>query len=144
MRLKKRKKYTRVRGTRTHGWAMKKHKGSGNRGGKGMSGTGKRGDQRKTYVLRYLFPYFGKQGYTSRSTKRKMNNVINLSQIASKFKPGEVDLSEFKILGTGELGGKYSIKAKSFSEAAKLKIEKSGGKAILAGKEVKEKKQDKK
>jgi len=47
MKLKKRNKRSRIRGTRTCGWAMKKHKGSGNRGGKGMSGTGKRADQRK-------------------------------------------------------------------------------------------------
>lgn len=139
MKLKKRNKRSRLRGNRTGGWAMKKHKGSGNRGGKGMSGTGKRGDQRKTYVIKYLHPYFGKQGYTSRSTRRKKNDVINIQDIASRYKSGEIDLSNYKILGLGEISGKYVIKAKACSESARKKIEKAGGKVILLGREEKDK-----
>lgn len=63
MKQKKRNKRSRIRGTRTCGWAMKKHKGSGNRGGKGFSGSGKRADQKKTYVIKYFYPYFGKKGF---------------------------------------------------------------------------------
>jgi len=138
MRLKKRNKRSRARGNRTLGWAMKKHKGSGNRGGCGMAGTGKRADQRKTWVIKYQFPYFGKQGMTSRSTKHKINLIMNVGQIAEKYKSGDVDLSKYKILGEGEISEKYTVKAKSFSALAKEKIEKAGGKAVLA-KEKKEK-----
>ncbi len=131
MKLKKKKKSVRMRGSRTHGWAMKKHKGSGNRGGKGMAGTGKRADHKKTWVIRYKFPYFGKQGFTSRSTIRKKNKVINLEQIQNNYKPGEINLSKYKILGEGEIKDKFIIKAKSASSSAIIKIEKAGGKIIL-------------
>ena len=149
MRLKKRKKYTRIRGDRTAGYAMKKHKGSGNRGGKGMAGTGKRADQRKSYVIRYMFPYFGKKGFTS---KRKKVEAINLEQIEkniNKFlKSGiakkseneiEINLSGWKILGNGELKGKYRITANSASKSAKEKIEKAGSVLILKKMQEKEK-----
>ena len=74
MKLKKRKKSSRMhgRGTGSHGWGFrKKHKKSGHRGGKGMAGTGKRADQKKSLVIKlYGNEYFGKQGITSRGTER--------------------------------------------------------------------------
>ena len=51
----KRKKVSRMhgRGMGTHGWgARKKHKKSGHRGGTGMSGTGKRADNKKTLITK--------------------------------------------------------------------------------------------
>jgi len=53
MKTKKRTKSSRMqgRGRGTHGYGeRKKHKKSGHRGGKGMSGSGKRSDQKKTLV----------------------------------------------------------------------------------------------
>lgn len=144
MKLKKRNKRSRARGNRTLGYAMKKHKGSGNRGGKGMAGTGKRADQRKTWVIKYQYPYFGKQGITSRATKKRVNKVINLREISDKYKPGEISLKDYKILGDGEISGKYIIKAKSCSNSAREKIEKHGGKIITAEKEIPEVKEESK
>ncbi|MEK6824398.1 MAG: 50S ribosomal protein L15, partial [Nanoarchaeota archaeon] len=62
MKLKKRRKFSRWRGSRTHGRGRKNRtRGSGNQGGVGMSGTGKRGDQKKTLVINlYGNDYFGK------------------------------------------------------------------------------------
>lgn len=144
MKLKKRKKSNRMRGSRTHGWAMKKHKGSGNRGGKGFAGTGKRADQKKTYVLKYHFPYFGKQGYTSRSTKKRKLNIINVGDIekcimtflkegrGKKTQDGlELDLHDYRILGDGELKEKLIVTALAASQSAVNKIEQSGGRIIL-------------
>jgi len=133
MRLKKRRKSSRMhgRGTGSHGWGFrKKHKKSGHRGGKGMAGTGKRADQRKTWVIRYRFPYFGKQGFTSKSTEKRKNKVINLREIQNKYKPGEINLSEYKILGDGEIKDKFIIKAKQASSSAIEKIEAAGGKVV--------------
>jgi len=143
MKLKKRNKRSRARGNRTLGWAMKKHKGSGNRGGKGMSGTGKRGDQRKSFVIKYLHPYFGKQGFTSRSTKHRINNVMNLRELSEKHKPGELNLKSYKILGDGEISGKYNLTVRACSQSARDKIEKAGGKIIVVG-ETKKKIEEKK
>lgn len=138
------------------GWGAKKHKGSGNRGGFGMAGTGKRADQRKTWVIRYQFPYFGKQGHTSKSTERKRRKEINLKEInkkidaftkegkAKKTKEGvELNLKEFKVLGEGEISGKIIISAKGFSRSAKEKIEKVGGKAVVCGEDKEKKKEEK-
>jgi len=131
MKLKKRRKSGRFRGSRMHGNAAKKSKGKGNRGGKGMSGTGKKAGQKKNFVERlYGSNYFGKQGITSRSGKKKHNNVINVGDINRNYDSGEVNLEDYKILGEGEVTKKFTIKAKSFSSSAKEKIEKSGGKII--------------
>jgi len=149
MKLNKRKKYSRMKGTRTCGWAMKKHKGSGNRGGFGMAGMGKRSKHRKTYAIRYMYPYFGKQGWTSGKGEKDRIKVINLRDIQSNIgrygKPGkdgiEINLSKYKILGNGEIESKIIIKALTFSKSAKDKIEKAGGKIIvLSTKKKKEKK----
>ncbi len=134
MKLKKRRKSSRHRGTRTCGWAMKKHKGSGNRGGYGMAGTGKRADHKKTYVIKYLYPYFGKRGFTSRPTARKIVNVMNLKEINEKYAgEKEIKLENYKILGKGE-GMKAIITASSASKSAIEKMEKAGGKIILKDK----------
>jgi len=154
MKLKKRRKVTRMHGygMGTHGWgARKKHAGSGHRGGCGMGGTGKMGGAKKTLVLKlYGGEYFGKQGVTSRATRRRINPAINLEMIEKNieslkkrfFKDNILDLSDFKILGKGELKTKLTIKAKAASESAIKAIEKIGGKIILP--EVKETKEVKK
>ena len=121
-----------MRGLRTHGHSAKLNKGKGSHGGKGMAGTGKRADQKKTLVTKlYGNKYFGKQGITSRKTAKKRTNVINLEDIGKKFSAGEINLEKYKILGEGEIKGKYIIKAKAASKSAIEKIEKAGGKIIL-------------
>lgn len=132
MKLKKRKKHSRMRGVRTHGFSAKLHKGKGSHGGKGMSGTGKRADQKKTLVIKnYSSNYFGKKGITSRKTAKKKIKFINLREIAEKYSPGEINLSEYKILGNGEIMGKYIINAAKASKSAINKIKKAGGDIIL-------------
>ncbi|MBM3247176.1 hypothetical protein FJZ17_01375 [Candidatus Pacearchaeota archaeon] len=154
MKLKKKKKSVRMRGRHmgTHGWgARKKHVSSGHQGGRGMGGSGKKGGSRKTLVHKlYGHDYFGKQGVTSRGSKRKQNRVINLELIEknieslkAKFlkKEGKeeiLDLSDYKILGEGEIKTKITIKAKAASKSAKEKIEKTGGKLILENSEKSE------
>lgn len=132
MKLKKRRKSSRNRGRRTCGYSAKLHKGKGSKGGKGMAGTGKRADQKKTLVIKlYGNEYFGKQGVTSRKAKKKKGKIINLEEIKRRFKEGELDLSEYKILGDGEIKGKYIIKARAASSSAISKIKKAGGDIII-------------
>lgn len=154
MKLKKRKKVGRMRGSSTHGWgARKKHISSGNRGGFGMSGTGKMAGHKKTLVVKlYGTEYFGKQGVTSRSTKRRKNNVMNVGDIEKHItmlkreysdKDGSINLEKFKILGEGEISIKVTIKAKAASESAKEKIKKAGGILIISNTQEKEDKETK-
>jgi len=147
---RKKSKSMRGRGRGTHGWGeRKKHKKSGHKGGKGMSGSGKRADQKKTLVIKlYGNKYFGKQGITSKKTQKDKRKRINLQTIEKNLgkygkKSGdkwEIDLSSYKILGTGEVKNKLIIKANDSSKSAIEKIRKKGGDIILPDKEVKKSK----
>lgn len=135
MKFKKRNKRSRIRGTRTCGWAMKKHKGGkGNKGGIGMAGTGKRADHKKSWVIVNSYPYFGKQGTTSKGTERKKNPVLNLDNIEmmiNKTKKNVLELKEYKILGNGTIKSKVTIHAKAASTQAIEKITAAGGEVII-------------
>lgn len=148
----KRKKSSRMHGRKmgTHGWGSRKqHRSSGNRGGKGMAGSGKRADHKKTLITKlYGNAYFGKQGITSKKTARDKRNRINLQDIGNNLekygkktaKGWEIDLSSYKILGEGEVKEKLIIKALAASQSAIEKVKKAGGEIILAEKEEVEKK----
>jgi len=155
MKLKKRRKSSRMHGRKmgTHGGgARKKRKGSGHRGGKGMSGSGKRADHKKTLITKlYGHNYFGKQGVTSRKTKRDTRKRINLQQIelhlekyGKKTANGfEINLPRYKILGTGEVKNKLIIKALEASKSAIKKVKSKGGEIILPDKRIQGKNQEK-
>ena len=54
----KEKKVRKMRGSRSHGHGDKKKRGAGQRGGRGIAGTGKRGDSKKPSIN--VKNYFGK------------------------------------------------------------------------------------
>ena len=96
---------SRMRGSNSHGGGhKKKRRGAGHRGGVGLSGTGKGGDQKKSSVLsnsnsffkilsaqkgvpvRKLvkkYMHFGKRGF--KSLNKKSNKVLSLSYIENHF-----------------------------------------------------------
>ncbi|MBS3143731.1 uL15 family ribosomal protein [Candidatus Woesearchaeota archaeon] len=140
----KRKKITRYRGSHTHGGgAKKKRRGAGNRGGRGMAGSGKRADQKKPTILKlYGNTYFGKKGFNS--VNKKKIKTINIETIESRLynwlKKGvlkkekdtiNIDLKKMgydKLLGSGKINNKLNIEVRYASKKAIEKIEKSGGK----------------
>jgi len=145
MAYKKRKKTTRFRGSHTHGRGFKKKaRGSGHQGGKGMAGTGKRGDAKKTLILNlYGNDYFGKDRTLRRGQARQKDPVMPLNNIAERIdflvKSGiaketkvgyEVDYTGYKILGSTDIKIKLIIKAKSASASALESVEKAGGQII--------------
>ncbi len=155
----KKAKKQRGKGMGTYGrGARKAGKDKGHHGGIGMAGSGKRADQKKTLIIKlHGNNYFGKQGVTSRSTKRKKREDISLRDINDKkeklgkktSKGWEINLENKKILGNGEVKDKLIITAKAASKSAIEKIEKAGGKIILPKKkeeisEEKEKASEKK
>ena len=150
MAVHKRKKDTRQRGSKTHGWgSMKKHRGAGNRGGRGMAGSGKRGDAKKPSIWKNK-RYFGKYGFHKQGIVKKINPV-NLSYfeekaeklLADKLITKEADryiidaakLGFNKVLGCVKLTKKFKITAKSFSKKAVEKIKAAGGEAVELKKE---------
>ena len=144
MTLIKRSKFSRARGNKTHGWGhKKKHRGSGNRGGKGNAGTGKRADSKKPSIWKNK-NYLGKHGFTSVSIKQnKVINIITLITLDKKFKEGAINLTELgydKLLATGKVSKKFEVTVKMATPKAIEKIEAAGGK-VLGLKESAEEKQ---
>ncbi|MBI2632313.1 uL15 family ribosomal protein [Candidatus Pacearchaeota archaeon] len=139
MKFKKRRKSGRRHGKQTaFRGAKERTRGSGNRGGYGMAGTGKRGDQKKTLVINQTGGnnYFGKDKTLRRGNIPQKLNAINLSDIENnlqsfKIKGNEIDLTGFKILGEGNLSQKLKIRASAASASAIEKVKKSGGEIIL-------------
>ncbi len=154
MVVNRRKKFSRQRGSFTHGWgSKKKHRGAGNRGGKGLAGTGKRADSIKTLYWKDK-KYFGKHGFKHRGRTKKNTKAMNIGYInerldkflASKsiVKEGDhyvVDLKKMgynKLLGAGKVVNKFKINVKYASGNAVEKIKQAGGEVILQVKKEEE------
>lgn len=147
-KLIKRKKSSRIHGRHmgTAGTGARKNKrGSGNKGGKGMSGTGKRADHKKTLVQKlYGHGYFGKKGITSMKTRRDVRQRINLSDLQlhietyGKLKGDvyEVVMPKYKILGTGDVKIKMNITCFEASKSAMEKVSAAGGSVKVKEKKV--------
>lgn len=142
--INKRKKFSRMRASHTHGGgAKKKRRGSGHRGGFGMAGSGKRADQKKPTILKlYGNEYFGKFGFKRPQKVIIKTKAINISKIdenldyyisknlITKEKDHYVvDLKKLgydKIIGAGVINNKYKVSGR-ISKKAREKIEKLGG-----------------
>jgi len=135
MVVHKRKKLSRQRGSKTHGWgAMKKHRGAGNRGGRGMAGTGKRADQMKSWIIKKygsVNNYFGKHGFRIPQKVKQVDNPINIKDLPNKDEINLTDMGYTKLLSKGNINRKIKIIVKKCSKNAKDKIEKAGGQVII-------------
>ena len=157
MRFTKRKKSTRYAGSQTHFRGHRKRtKGSGNRGGKGMSGSE---NQRKSWVInQFGMEYFGKDKALRRGHKAPKLKVINLNDLIDRFdslikqgiakqtKSGfEFNLKGYKLLAGKGANAKISVKASQASQSAIEQIKAAGGSIELESKgQVKEEKKEEK
>ena len=137
LKVKKRKKSGRMRGSHTHArGGKKKARGSGHQGGVGMAGTGKRGDQKKSLILKKTLPqYFGKRQTKMSFSKNKLK-TLNLARFVNSItKSGkeveELNLKDLKIIGILTQPLKLTIHAGSASENAIKSVKKHGGEIIL-------------
>jgi large subunit ribosomal protein L15 len=141
----KRKKSTRMHGMNmgTHGTGARKNKrDSGNKGGKGMSGSGKRADHKKTLITKlYGHGYFGKKGITSIGTKRDKRQRVSLSTIVNNLdslgkktaKGWEINLGKAKVLNSDiEIKEKLIITVNEASKGAMEKVKKAGGEIFVS------------
>jgi len=137
MGFKKRRKSSRYRGSQTaKRGAKERTRHSGNRGGYGMAGTGKKAEQKKTLVLNlYGNDYFGKNKVLRKPVRTKLDSInlrdIMLRLASLKGKDSSVNLKGYKILGEGELKTKLLIKASAASKSAIEKVKKAGGEIIF-------------
>lgn len=126
--------------------------GLGKTAGKGMKGQKARhpGDFGKLYFqggqmpLQRRLPKFGFHNPFSKSW-----GTVNVGELAARFEAGATvsleDLRKIgvlkrkhdgvKVLGTGDLDKKLTVRAHAFSASAKEKIEKAGGKAEVIAEE---------
>ncbi len=133
MPVNKRKKNTRHKGSHTHGWgSKKKHRGSGNRGGFGLAGTGKRADQKKSWVLKMYGPeYFGKKGFTLPQAVKKETRIMNIQDLPDQKEVNLTELGYTKLLSKGVLKHPVKVIVAACSAKAKEKIEKAGGQVLI-------------
>ncbi len=129
-RVKKVKKYP---GSQTcRGGSRKKRRGSGNRGGRGKAGTGKRAKHKKFSVLKkFGLAYFGKHGFKRPQKVIQKENAITILDLPSQ--PTTLDLTKLgytKLLSKGKPKQKYTLTINACSKRAKEKIEAAGGKVI--------------
>lgn len=152
MTVNRRKKNVKQRAGSSHGWgARKKRRGAGNRGGKGMAGSGKRADHKKQSILKqYGHSYFGKRGFFKHNKKYvKFVNVSELEKqipiliskklINEESKGFIIDLKKLgcnKLIGSGKITQKLIITVDTASPKAVDKVKKAGGEVILPSKNV--------
>ena len=129
MTVKHKKKGPKLRGSRYHGGGTKKHRGAGNRGGRGMAGSGKRADHKKQTIFKlYGTEYFGSHGFKRHSSKVKEIKAINIADLPKQATVNLTELGYDKLLGKGTPVMKHEITVATYSKKAKEKIEKAGGK----------------
>ncbi|MEK6858847.1 MAG: uL15 family ribosomal protein [Nanoarchaeota archaeon] len=152
MSYRKRRKSSRYPGSKTHGRGRKNRtRGLGNRGGRGMSGTGKRGDQKKTLIIKlYGGDYFGKEPRGAGTREKKKTKSLSLATLKTQLRmlvekgkarevkgTYEVNLEDYKIVGNGTLDLKMHIKAKSASAGARQAVERAGGSLVVTSEKEK-------
>ena len=157
MVVNKRSKFSKNRGSWTHnGGAKKKRRGAGSRGGRGMAGSGKRGDVNKPSIWNNT-KYFGKFGFKFHGVKTELV-TINVGWICQNIdtlvtdKVAEakndvytLDLTKTdfnKVLSNGKVNKKLNIKVDYASVKAIEKVAAAGGKIDLPAGEVKKEKVD--
>lgn len=133
----KQKKVKKQRGYNSHGWgSKKKHRGAGNRGGRGMAGTGKRADTKKPTIINlYGNDYYGKTGFNRPNSTPDC--IINLRELNLMVEKGlikeEVNLTNLgydKLLGLGKLDYKLKITVAKASKKVVEKLKESGSEVI--------------
>lgn len=131
MVVRKRKKITKQRGKKWHGYgSKKKHRGAGSRGGRGKAGMFK---HKKILAIK-TGHQFGKRGFKIPEKKRiKVINLRDLDKLTGKLGKTEIDLKQLgyqKVVSHGKLTKPITVKVEKITERAKNKIEEVGGKVI--------------
>ncbi|KUO39282.1 MAG: 50S ribosomal protein L15 [Hadesarchaea archaeon DG-33-1] len=141
---RRRRKVRKRRGSRTMGrGSAKRGRGAGEKGGKGLSGGHK---QKWPYTLKYMPKHFGKHGFVRPPEVSREVSSINVGKLderldeliqqgiarqeEDKFVLDVKKLGFDKVLGGGRVTHPLEVNAGKFSEQAKRKLEKAGGKAV--------------
>lgn len=139
-----------MRGTRTHGWGLV-HRNSGQRGGAGNAGRGKKSHSNKptNWQDKSNPKYLGKHGFKPKGQppEDKIINIVDIEQKLPQWtaekkavtngKTHEINLKELgytKLLSTGTATKTYKITVQKATEKAIKKISAAGGSVTTAQK----------
>ena len=129
---KRRKIHRHGRGTRTvFRGNTKNGRGRGSRMGRTAVKSKGGGKRNFMHVVKYEPERLNVKGFYSIHTRMRPVNLKDLD-----MSKGEIDVTALgydKVLGAGKVNKAVTIKALSFTEGAKKKIESAGGKAIVLG-----------
>jgi large subunit ribosomal protein L15 len=134
------RKIRKTRGSRTQGYGrIGQHR---DHGSKGFRKVG-RHKHLWSYVTTFEPDYFGKSGFTSPQSLKRVGDVINLQKLEalSKEFPVEqkegkltIDLTSLgysKLLGTGKVSKPWRVNVLACSKTAAEKIKEAGGEVIV-------------
>ncbi|OGD47145.1 hypothetical protein A3K79_01705 [Candidatus Bathyarchaeota archaeon RBG_13_46_16b] len=135
-RLRKSRKF---RGSRTCGYGKTgQHRDQGSKYGRKCG----RHKAKWSWVIRYEPDYFGKKGFTSPRSLRRIIKTVNVgeldrivSQVSVEKEKGKffIDLENLgytKLLGTGKVTKPLTVKVASCSEVAGQKVKDAGGEVL--------------
>lgn len=129
------RKVRRLRGSRTHGYGqIGQHRHSGKQGGHGNAGLHK---HKWSWMVVNDPNHFGRDAFRVPGSREvsKWVNVGDLDGLAPAGSKGGVELNLTsmgveKLLGSGVVKGAYNVRVDAFTERAKAKLEKAGGKIL--------------
>ncbi|MEM4239686.1 MAG: uL15m family ribosomal protein [Candidatus Woesearchaeota archaeon] len=146
MTVKRRKKITKQRGSRTCGWGLV-HRGSGQKGGAGNAGTGKKANAKAPRAGLWTKQLMGKHGFIHKGPKVQ-DCVINLRDLEDRLpsllsqklatESGgvvSIDVSKIgctKVLGSGKVRRKWKITSQRAAPDAVEKVKAAGGELSVA------------
>jgi large subunit ribosomal protein L15 len=141
MTVKRRKKITKQRGSRTCGWGLV-HRGSGQKGGAGNAGTGKKANAKAPKLGGWTKQEMGKHGFVNKNAAAR-DEPINLRDLEDRLPAFldeklatesagavSIDLAKAgytKVLGSGKVTRKWKIIAARASPDAIEKVKAAGG-----------------
>jgi ribosomal protein L15 len=146
MTVKRRKKITKKRGTRSCGWGLD-HRGSGAQGGAGNAGSGKKAGSKTPRAGLWAKQLMGKHGFIHKGPVID-DNVINLRDLEDRLpvlisqkhasESGgvvSIDLAKLgytKVLSSGKVRRKWKISVERATPGAVEKVKAAGGELSAA------------
>ncbi len=146
MTVKRRKKITKQRGTRTCGWGLV-HRGSGQKGGAGNAGSGKKAASKVPRKGLWAKQLMGKQGFVHKGPRQddvtinlrdledRLPSLLSQKLAAESAGTVTIDVSKIgctKVLGTGKVKRKWKITARKAAPGAIEKVKAAGGELLAA------------
>jgi large subunit ribosomal protein L15 len=126
------RKIRKFRGSRTQGYGrIGQHRDSGSKGNRKVG----RHKHLWSKIVTSQPDYFGKHGFTSPQSKNRVESTINLYKLDQLTAGAEINLTELgytKLLGAGTINRALTVQVKEASKSAVQKVQKAGGKLILA------------